>query len=317
MNVECPREHCHAPDTDCLEGHDTSTCPFLKKTITENKIQIDTEKSFKFPWNGNSLGLDKINLITAYSKPSLIGLVGQYSSGKTTLLATSYLILSNGFDFGPHSFTGSLTLNGWEQISSYLKFQGFEQPTFPPHTPLGNGRTPGILHLSLRNNSGALDEILITDPPGEWFEKWAINVNDDGAEGARWIGANSTHFILLIDSELMASDEGQIAKHDLFALAERLASVSNSRPVAIVWTKTDFTVNAGIKAEIKSRLDSLFSNREYFDLSIKNESQEDLIKGFQELWTWLLENKNQKTPSFTVPGITNNYFLDYRGSSND
>jgi len=314
MSIECPVEHCHAPDTTCSEGHKTlKACPYYAKISIEPKNQNEDGTSHNFPWNGNSLGLDNINLITSFTKPALIGLIGPYSSGKTTILATSYLMLFNGFDFSNQSFAGSLTLSGWEQISSYMQFQGYDEPTFPPHTPFGQGRTPGLLHLCLRKNEGWLNDILITDPPGEWFEKWADNVNDEDAAGARWIADNSTHFILLIDSELLIGDEAQIAKQDLFTLAERLASVNRSRPVAIAWTKTDINVSVEMRDAIVSRLDRLFTNKEYFDLSVVNNNQENLLHGFESLWKWLLTDGTSTNSSIVLPGFTGDYFLDYRG----
>jgi hypothetical protein len=314
MKKECPIEYCHAPATSCNEGHDKpNACPHYKEYAAKESEKGVVDESYNFPWTGNSLGLENINLITTFSKPSLIGLIGPFSSGKTTILATSYLVLFNGFDLGNYNFAGSLTLDGWEKISSYLKFRGYNQPTFPPHTPLGQNRIPGLLHLCLRENNGNLNDIVITDPPGEWFEKWADNVNDDGAEGARWIANNSSHFMFIIDSETLIGKTAQKAKYNLIDLAQRLASVCGERPVAIVWSKSDYEIDANLKASLMKQLDKLFAIKEYFELSVTKGDRESLIKSFQSLWSWLFQVQKKQRLSLSLPRTANDYFLDYRG----
>ena len=314
MKNECPFEYCHAPATDCNEGYNKlNDCPHYKEQLNKESKKAEVDENYKFPWTGDSLGLESIGLVTTFAKPLLIGLIGPYSSGKTTILATSYLVLFNGFDLGDAGFAGSLTLDGWEKISSYLKFQGYDQPAFPPHTPLGHSRIPGLLHLCMRDTAGKFSDIVITDPPGEWFEKWTDNADSVEAEGARWIADNSSHFIFIIDSETLTGETAQIAKHNLIDLAQRLASVSGKRPVAVVWSKSDFRIDPELKESLKNQLDRIFLVKSYFELSVVKGDRKSVISTFQELWNWIFQIQKLQKKSITLPKTTDDYFFNYRG----
>lgn len=310
----CPKEHCFAPEIPCNEGYmDTRECPFFLKGPVQQPPSNSDERTHSFPWTGSSFGLSDLHLVTSHTKPFFIGLIGPYSSGKTTVLAITYLLLCNGHRLGAKGFAGSLTLTAWEQISSYLKFRGYQMPSFPPHTPIGQGRVPGLLHLALRNDHDDCEHWMLTDPPGEWFEKWAVNADDEGAQGARWIADHASHFVFFVDSELLAGTAPQKAKLDILALAERLASVAGSRPIAVVWSKSDLKIDPAIKSSVRPRLDDLFSVKRHFDLSVK--PQNDPIGGFTALWTWLTGNSTWARPELFLEPISDDFFLAYRGGS--
>lgn len=309
---ECPKEHCFAPEISCNEGHlDIRDCPHYTKAPDEQGPSNAAERTHSFPWTANSFGLSDLQLITSHSKPLFIGLIGPFSSGKTTVLAITYLLLYNGHKLGSKGFAGSLTLTAWEQVSSYLKFRGHQIPSFPPHTPIGQGRVPGLLHLLLRRDDDDCEHWVLTDPPGEWFEKWALNADDEGAKGARWIADNASHFAFFIDSDLLAGEASQKAKLDVLGLAERLASVVGSRPVAVVWSKSDRKIDPAFKGSIKNRIDELFSVKAHFDLSIM--PKEDPVAGCASLWTWLTSNSAWAPPDLHLEPASDDFFLSYRG----
>ena len=65
----------------------------------ENQQEVSSkthvDRSTKFPWTANTLGLKNLSLITRNSSPITIGVVGMPGSGKTTFLATLYCLLSS------------------------------------------------------------------------------------------------------------------------------------------------------------------------------------------------------------------------------
>lgn len=307
----CSQKHCHVPEVPCNEGHFTAEeCPYYKGGGESTSKIDETGAWFSFPWTGNSLGLDDLHLITSHAKPDVISLVGLYSAGKTTLLAVSYLLLFNGLNIGRRGFAGSYTLNGWEQISSFLKFEGHQSPAFPPHTPLGlDTRAPGLLHLALRNEDSR-QHLFITDPPGEWFEKWSINAEDPAAEGARWGAQFGSLFVFLVDCNSLAGANATKARYDTLMLAERLASVCGKRPVAIVWTKSDIKVNQSITASMIPHLANLFVRCEHFRFSVKK--GDEMVGDFDKLWSWIFANLESHPPAIDLPAVSTDSFLGHR-----
>src|SRR5215210_4490082 len=101
-NVKCSREHCYVPEhgETCNEGYlDVNTCPHFrgsKAAKSANKQDSAAAGGFHFPWSGNSLGLNDFSFISGRSHPRIIGIVGPYNAGKTTLLTVQYLLLSRG-----------------------------------------------------------------------------------------------------------------------------------------------------------------------------------------------------------------------------
>jgi hypothetical protein len=160
--------------------------------VAENKDEkSQAEDAFLLPWSSNSLGIVDLQFIAGRSKPLLIGIIGPHNAGKTTLLTVLYLLLSQGWRVKGRRFVGSYTLGGWENLAHSLRWTPNQGPHFPPHTPNDAGRLPGLLHLAFRRDDGVLEDVLLTDAPGEWFERWAIDKGAPNLDGARWISSNS------------------------------------------------------------------------------------------------------------------------------
>jgi hypothetical protein len=176
-------------------------------------------------------------------KPIIIGLLGASDAGKTTFLLGCYLQLLKGQEMSFGVFAGSYTLEAWESLAHHVRFiTPCNLPKFPPHTPRGVGRIPGLLHLALRKTSGELVDILLTDAPGEWFTSWSLNENAEDAQGARWIVRHSDAYILAADSEKLASSEAGIrgkTKSAIRALLDRLQPSIQQRCLTLLWTKSE------------------------------------------------------------------------------
>ena len=188
-------------------------CPSWKeanKELVDKKgsEDIGTTDGYRVAWTSNSLGIKNLPLIGERSCPIIIGVIGLSNSGKTTFLSLIYLMLISGKKIGEWSFVNSYTMRGWENIVHGLKWSPGNSYQFPPHTSVNDGRANGLLHLALRNDSDTKD-IVFTDVAGEWFANWSKDKYAENSTGALWVQDNSDGFILLTDSDKLASTNGQ------------------------------------------------------------------------------------------------------------
>jgi hypothetical protein len=214
------------------------------------------EQQARVPWSGSALGLADLFVLSSRARHLLIGVLGAHDSGKTTLLTANYLkILESGM-LAARSFSGSWTLGAWESLAAWMRFQGKREPSFPPHTPRGTGRVPGMLHLALRADDAGFRDVFFTDAPGEWFTRWAVKEDAPDAEGARWVVEHSDAFLVVADCKRLSGEGRASARNELRQLLERLGNHAAGRPVALVWTKREHTVPEGIRRSIMEALEA-------------------------------------------------------------
>jgi hypothetical protein len=256
MAGKCSQSSCY-PDTGCnIEGcSDVTKCKWYNKseTVEEESVVLDSDYT-KIAWTGNAFGLTDLNFLTASSKPIIIGITGSASAGKTTFLASLYCLLRNGHQIGNYSFAGSLTLNGWEDISWYLSWTNKGDIQFPPHTTNNAGRVPGLLHLALRNGNDEKIDLIFTDAPGEWFDHWRTNANNENAKGAKWIHSNSDAYLLFADCEMLASQKRGLVKGQITSVADRIFENIKNKPFGLVWSKSDIQISDTTKEHIVSHI---------------------------------------------------------------
>ncbi len=196
---DCSRANCFVPDTSCDLGHvDLSECPTWTgkaQATAESPPPLDEGL---LPWSGSALGLVDLGFVSGRSKPFVVGIAGAQNAGKTTLLGAWYLLIGRGAtDSDKRRFAGSYSLGGWEAVAGSLRWSPGQQPSFPPHTTSRGGRAPGLLHLAFRKTEDSRTrDFLVTDAPGEWFQKWAVNRDAAGATGARWIADHADVLLL-------------------------------------------------------------------------------------------------------------------------
>lgn len=259
MPGKCSQPTCFPDEHGCnVEGcREVTACKYYDKTNSnqETEDSTPTEESYRIPWTGNSFGITDLNFLTASSKPILIGITGVASAGKTSFLASLYCLLRHGRKIGDYSFAGSLTLNGWEDIAWYLSWKENGNIHFPPHTANNSGRVPGLLHLSLKNCLGEKTDLIFTDAPGEWFDYWRNSVNDENAKGAKWIHDNSDAFLLFADCEMLVGTKRGHAKLQINSVADRLFENIESRPIGLVWSKSDIEIADQTKEQILHRIE--------------------------------------------------------------
>lgn len=252
MIGKCKHEGCY-PDTACALGHlDRTECEhWISEEETKPDSDIDFDSS-DIPWNSYSLGMDDLSILGGRGRPIVVGLVGAPNSGKTSLLTFLYMWLLEKGKLFDWTFCGSWTLGAWESLVQNCRWSGEPPPSFPPHTT-SSGRTPGLLHLALRNEQGFLRDVFFTDAPGEWFTKWAKSTDDKHVSGARWVFKYSNSLLLLTDQDALSSNELlPQARRNTRNLIERIGAVAPHIPLGFIWTKIDISLPSGIKKTIEN-----------------------------------------------------------------
>jgi len=262
---------------------------------------VDTT-SVKFPWTGNAMGGTDLSFLTGSSATRLLAIVGPSDAGKTSLLAAFYLLLGRGISADGVSFSGSLTLEGWENIASNLRWTTPNGPAFPAHTSSGGGRRPGLLHLALKLPAGS-SELLAADAPGEWFSNWAVNRDSNLAEGARWLAAYADVVLVVADSQALAGAKRGLARVALIDLFRRVGAEVQGRPVALVWTKCDVAVPAELERTIQEAAKRSLGAHAEFRVSMhpgKDAAQQDRGQGLLELMSWFTSVSSE---AYSVPVV--------------
>jgi hypothetical protein len=278
----------------------------------------DEDRLLHLPWTGNSLGTGDIEIATACNRITMIGVVGPYNSGKTSLLALIYLLIQRGEQSDIAKFAGSWTLIGWEILAANFRWGKSDAgPSFPPHTSRGAGRKPGLLHLAVRDGEANRHDLLITDPPGEWFSQWANNASAEGAEGARWIDARADRFLFLVDREALSTPERGKERDKLRDLARRLSTGLRNRPVTVVWTKSDVPISETIEKDLRDCFEAEFPGHAEFHVRMRfgNEERSQVEEPCLNLMKWIFEVHRAPINTFepTLRSDISDLFAAYRG----
>ncbi len=300
MAGKCSHIGCPDPENiGCnIEGEvKLSDCKYYNKgEIKETEDKESENDYYKIPWTGNSLGITDLNYLTASNKPIFIGITGVASAGKTTFLASLYCLVRHGVSIGEFTFSGSLTLTGWEDISWYLSWKDNSNIQFPPHTSNNSGRVPGLLHLELRNTSGEKIDLIFTDAPGEWFESWRNNVDSENAIGAKWIHENCDAFLLFADCETLEGSKRGQAKSQIISVADRLLENIETKPLGLVWSKSDIVIKDITKEQITSHIkENPILHFKEFKTSVKEGNNGNYHKNICESINWIIEKVNCNT----------------------
>ena len=297
--VQCARETCFWPEVGCDLGHPNYTrCPMWKKSVAQHQDAQQSSDAMAMPWSGNALGLADLGFVAGRGKPLVLAIVGPENAGKTTLLAAWYLLLARGWRPDDRlRFSGSYSLAGWESIASFLRWlPGPVQPTFPPHTTSGDKRIPGLLHLAFAGNYMRQRDYVMTDAPGEWFRKWAINRDNSTAQGARWVSEHADAFLLIADCEALSSTGMGRARGNVQVLARRLGVERRGRPVALVWTKNDIGVSRETEEAVRNSVLAQMPDIREFRVSVVPACDEnsDTGQGLLNLLSWCLNVRRNR-----------------------
>jgi hypothetical protein len=295
---ECSRATCWAPDTGCDLGFlDRSKCSsWTGRGLPESEHSVNADDVL-MPWSGRTLGLNDLGFVAGRAKPVVVGVVGPQSAGKTTLLAAWYLLLARGLASRvSHRFVGSFSFEGWEAVAGTMRWRPGSPPQFPAHTSSREGRVPGLLHLDLRKDRGAIKSYLLADAPGEWFKKWSIQSDATESSGAAWISKHSDLFLLIADREALSGEHKGAARGALQLIARRLSAERSDRPVALVWTKADISVAPEMETAVRDAVLLQMPDAVEFSVSVVTTDPESdgLGTGFLELLQWTLDYRRRR-----------------------
>lgn len=291
----CGLETCFVPDTGCALGHtDVTKCPNWHSSRQTDDPADNLSGEVLLPWSGSAFGLADLGFVSGRARPIVIGVVGPQNAGKTTLLASWYLLLGRGLaELAGRTFAGSYTLSGWEAVAGALRWAPGHPPRFPPHTTSRGGRAPGLLHLALQDPAGGRPiDFLLTDAPGEWFQKWALNTNSPEGAGARWVSDYADAFLVVADREALAGESMGSARSSLQLIAKRLGSELRGRPIALVWTKADLAIESDIEESVRKAVTQAMPDAEEFRASVVGDGNTDPLlnkgTGLVELLQWVV-----------------------------
>lgn len=291
---KCSNEQCSYPETGCDMGcPDPDDCD-LFHSEDGTKVSLDSPKHSAFPWTGRPFGLRDAHYVSGRRKPLTIGVFGPSDAGKTTLLAMLYLMVLHGIEVCKgRRFSGSYTLEGWEQISRRLQFKPGSPIQYPPHTTSQESRIPGLLHFSFADRGLHKQHALFADAPGEWFANWTRNANGADAQGARWIAEHADKCLLVADSGALTGTDAGPARQTLEFLVSRLASAVNPGQVALIWTKTDIERSPLLIQSVEAHFKSRFPDSPIFSVHVplKAEGANALgnTEDLQKVYLWALE----------------------------
>jgi len=323
MERKCRHRDCYVPETSCVMGwQEPKQCehwPGNPDASGDAPTASANYERITLPWSGGAMGLSDIEFIAARGRPRVVAIVGPHDAGKSTFLATLFLLLLRHGTVDSFLFASSCSLLAWEHVAAHMKWLGSEPPKFPPHTTAFEGRIPGLLHLGFRREDGDdLQDLLFVDAPGEWFQQWAFNREAPGAEGARWVATHADVFVLFADCQALAGEKRGEARVVLKQIIERVSSEQKSRPVLLVWSKSDIKIKPDVRTSIQEACERLGETVE-FHLSVKpippkNEVHE---AGFLDVLQAILTAPQTQTIGTSTPvDIIADRFLSYRGGAN-
>jgi hypothetical protein len=307
---QCSRHTCFVPDTGCDLGYvDWVKCAAWTGRAEQDTSEVEPVDEVLLPWSGSAMGLADLGFVAGGGRPLVVGVVGPQNAGKTTLLGAWYLLLGRGaVVLEDRQFAGSYSLEGWEATAGSFRWNPGQPPSFPPHTTSRSGRAPGLLHLSF---SGAglkrSTDYLLTDAPGEWFQKWAVNRDSAEGAGAHWIADHADVLLLIADREALSGENMGSARGALQLLTRRVAAERRGRPVALVWTKSDIEVPPLMEQSVREAVLDVMPDAVELSVSVASSSTDEskVGNGFIELLKWIL---NTRRPHIKLPAaaVTHN-----------
>lgn len=258
MPGTCSNPDCGFPGTPCLKRSEfpdpERDCPDLAAGIAAGGAPAETVAEPPRPatrssppgpsrfWSGHTLGSQEAFSLFTDNPPRFVAVCGREDAGKTCLLVSQYLQIAQGRAPGVR-FCGSRTLRGWDQLADVAwEWTGDPSVRIVPRTSLGSHREAGLLHYAFKRRWGgdsrlvlpAVRELVLTDFPGEWFERWALHAEVEAE--LPWLKRVDV-FWVVIDAPRLLSDRKAI--RDARSLLSKVLAEAGQRPVALVLTQTD------------------------------------------------------------------------------
>ena len=316
--MDCAREDCFPHETGCDAGNpDIAKCPNYKAVKKQGEhVGDEPTDTLRMPWTGRPMGGKDIGFLAARSRPTIVSLIGPHDAGKTTLLAAMFLaVFESGEASESNRFAGSHSLSGWNDVSAFLTLDADGISNFPPHTPDSDARVPGLLHFAFEDMRSKSD-LLFADAPGEWFTRWSVEPDAEGAKGAAWVTSNARRNLLVADSTALSGPARHAAREKFDRLVGRLADVTRGRNTALVWTKSDVAVPESMTNQIESSFRRHFPNSPVFRTQVpieEGEIVEARPKALLEVLEWTLQTPDSQSAFLVRAEESDDPFLAYGG----
>jgi hypothetical protein len=245
MELKCKTPGCKVVETGkCLEGFTIDECPHVTKVEDVEEPpppppEIIVPDEVTIPL-GRVLNLEGATDVLISGPSRVLTIIGPSRSGKTTFCLSIYDAFQRG-SFGPWSFSGSLTLPGFELRCYLSRAQSGNTKADTPRSLLSEGL--GFLHLNLYDQSEYFN-LLISERSGEHYEQVANSLEDtkDLFEVNR-----ADYLLFFVDGEKLSSDkERHGVKTDMTSIVRTLVTSETITPehrIAIVLTKMDHVTN--------------------------------------------------------------------------
>lgn len=306
MKPHCRNLECAIVDTGrCTRGHaDHLRCPSWEE---EPKVAPGQEKANRPErgagdepfdemayFRGGYLHWNDIDHYFREAKRTVVTIVGEHQSGKTTLLGMLYLLLLNGHEIPGWRFHYCFSLKAWEALAQVKRY-------VPAHTVLANhARTSAqrggqMLHLSLKSVGRAKAmNLLLPDLAGEFFTKWAAEPGKAPFEEFGKIIAATKAFILLVDCARLCGAEARVSRRNILNLMQAIieADPDDRRPKAIVFTKYDLIHPEAQRSlnEVEELAKNWLPNAQWIHVSVELLKDEALPHAqLLPLFQWLLD----------------------------
>lgn len=200
--------------------------------------------------SGKGYPVDGADEVTRRVLTNVILFAGTAESGKTTLLASLYLMFHNKKEFAGYLFAGSSTLVGFEtRVHSARIASDLDRPTTE------RSKFSELLHLRVRkqDRSAPARDLLLCDLWGEDFREAR-----DSTDGCRRLAVirRADAFALLVDGAKLARlDARQQAKSDPIALLRNILDcdmLAETAHVDVLYTKWDVVQRSSDREEIEA-----------------------------------------------------------------
>ena len=221
MSRRCANAACEYPAAACLrrgEFPDPEQCEdWLAgpgEASTEPSPSPDLPAAAPTPegprrlWSGHALGSAEAAALMLDAPTSLVVVAGAEDAGKTCLLVSQFLEIAQGRTPGfPYRFCGSRTLRAYERLADLAwEWSGAPEDRVLPRTASGSHREPGFMHLAFKPRVGGESQavierrrdVLLTDLPGEWFGRWAVQA-EAGRKSMPFM-STATAFWVVVDA---------------------------------------------------------------------------------------------------------------------
>ena len=262
--IRCGNQVCRVAETGkCVEGLALDKCPYIVRdglpaVIPEQEVSPATEEIIDLLLaSSERFALDRASQAMRAVPTIIVGIVGQTSSGKTSLIASLCELFQKG-NVGKHRFASSGTLFAFEQACHHARAVSRRTSPETEHTGLASGL--GFYHLLLeRLDTTQKFQILLADRSGEDYR----SVADDPASAAAFVEIRRADVITVLVNGALLLDIGarHNAKQDALMILQGLMNgdvLSPEQRLAVVLTKRDVICDAS--ADVRNRVDDDFES---------------------------------------------------------